>query len=164
MPERRNDAPFSLTGIPRRVPVRVGLRIGDSLAFLHGVIGVLTALRHREVNGGAGQVIDVALYEAVFNMMESLLPEYDAFDVVRERTGSALPGMAPTNAYPCKNGEYVLITGNSDRRTAAGRRHRRGARTAGMHGRSDRGPAGRERHRVIADPRPRAARQLAVGT
>jgi formyl-CoA transferase len=103
-----------ITGEPGRVPVRVGVSIGDSLASLHGVIGVLTALRHREVNGGVGQVIDVALYEAVFNMMESLLPEYDAFDVVRERTGSALPGIAPTNAYPCKSGEYVLIAGNGD--------------------------------------------------
>ncbi len=103
-----------ITGEAGRVPVRVGVSIGDSLASLHGVIGVLTALRHREVNGGAGQVIDVALYEAVFNLMESLLPEYDAFHVVRERTGSALPGIAPTNAYPCKGGEYVLIAGNGD--------------------------------------------------
>ncbi len=103
-----------ITGEPGRVPVRVGVSIGDSLASLHGVIGVLLALRHREVNGGAGQVIDVALYEAVFNMMESLVPEYDAFGVVRERSGSALPGIAPTNAYPSKGGEYVLIAGNGD--------------------------------------------------
>jgi formyl-CoA transferase len=103
-----------ITGEPGRVPVRVGVSIGDSLASLHGVIGVLLALRHREVNGGTGQVIDVALYEAVFNMMESLLPEYDAFGVIRERSGSALPGIAPTNAYPSKGGEYVLIAGNGD--------------------------------------------------
>jgi formyl-CoA transferase len=103
-----------ITGEPGRVPVRVGVSIGDSLASLHGVIGVLLALRHREVNGGRGQVIDIALYEAVFNMMESLLPEYDAFGVVRERTGSALPGIAPTNAYPCRSGEYVLVAGNGD--------------------------------------------------
>lgn len=103
-----------ITGEPGRVPVRVGVSIGDSLASLHGVIGVLLALRHREVNGGAGQVIDVALYEAVFNMMESLLPEFDAFGVIRERSGSALPGIAPTNAYPSKGGEYVLIAGNGD--------------------------------------------------
>ena len=103
-----------ITGEPGRVPVRVGVSIGDSLASLHGVIGVLMALRHREVNGGTGQVIDIALYEAVFNMMESLLPECDAFGVIRERSGSALPGIAPTNAYPCKNGEYVLIAGNGD--------------------------------------------------
>ncbi len=103
-----------ITGEPGRPPVRVGVSIGDSLASLHGVIGVLLALRHREVNGGKGQVIDIGLYEAVFNMMESLLPEYDAFGVVRERTGSALPGIAPTNAYPCRGGEYVLIAGNGD--------------------------------------------------
>jgi formyl-CoA transferase len=103
-----------ITGEPGRPPVRVGVSIGDSLAALHGVIGVLLALRHREVNGGKGQVIDIGLYEAVFNMMESLLPEYDAFGYIRERTGSAMPGIAPTNAYPCKDGEYVLIAGNGD--------------------------------------------------
>ncbi|MDP1936477.1 MAG: CoA transferase, partial [Hylemonella sp.] len=83
-------------------------------AALHGVIGVLTALRHREVNGGLGQVVDVALYEAVFNVMESLVPEYDAFGTVRGAAGSALPGIAPTNAYPCNDGQYVLIAGNGD--------------------------------------------------
>jgi formyl-CoA transferase len=103
-----------ITGEPGRPPVRVGVSIGDSLASLHGVIGVLLALRHREVNGGKGQIIDIGLYEAVFNMMESLLPEYDAFGVVRERTGSALPGIAPTNAYPCRDGQYVLVAGNGD--------------------------------------------------
>lgn len=103
-----------ITGEPGRVPVRVGVSIGDSLASLHGVIGVLLALRHREVNGGRGQYIDIGLYEAVFNMMESLLPEYDAFGAVRERTGSAMPGIAPTNAYPAKDGQYVLIAGNGD--------------------------------------------------
>jgi formyl-CoA transferase len=103
-----------ITGEPGRPPVRVGVSIGDSLASLHGVIGVLLALRHREVNGGKGQMIDIGLYEAVFNMMESLLPEYDAFGVVRERTGSALPGIAPTNAYPCRDGQYVLVAGNGD--------------------------------------------------
>jgi formyl-CoA transferase len=103
-----------ITGEPGRAPVRVGISIGDSLASLHGVIGVLLALRHREVSGGKGQVIDIGLYEAVFNMMESLIPEYDAFGVVRERTGSALPGIAPTNAYPCRGGEYVLVAGNGD--------------------------------------------------
>ena len=103
-----------ITGEPGRPPVRVGVSIGDSLAALHGVIGILMALYHRKANGGKGQYIDVALYEAVFNMMESLLPEYDAFGVIRERTGSAMPGIAPTNAYPCKNDEYVLIAGNGD--------------------------------------------------
>jgi crotonobetainyl-CoA:carnitine CoA-transferase CaiB-like acyl-CoA transferase len=103
-----------LTGEPGRVPVRVGVSIGDTLAALHGVIGVLAALRHRDSHGGLGQVVDVALYEAVFNVMESLLPEYDAFGVVRERAGSALPGIAPTNAYPCRDGSYVLVAGNGD--------------------------------------------------
>ncbi|MBK7061870.1 MAG: CoA transferase [Rubrivivax sp.] len=103
-----------LSGEPGRVPVRVGVSIGDSLAALHGVIGVLTALRHREVNGGQGQVVDVALYEAVFNVMESLLPEYDAFGAVRQASGSALPGISPTNAYPCNDGQYVLVAGNGD--------------------------------------------------
>ncbi len=103
-----------LTGEPGRVPVRVGVSIGDTLAALHGVIGVLTALHHRTAHGGEGQVIDVALYESVFNVMESLLPEYDAFGAVRDRAGSALPGIAPTNAYRCANGDYVLVAGNGD--------------------------------------------------
>ena len=103
-----------LSGEPGRVPVRVGVSIGDTLAALHGVIGVLMALRHREINGGEGQFVDVALYESVFNCMESLLPEFDAFGTVRERAGSALPGIAPSNAYPCKGDQYVLIGGNGD--------------------------------------------------
>jgi len=102
-----------LTAEPGRVPVRVGVSIGDTLAALHGVIGVMMALYHRTVNGGAGQVIDVALHEAVFNVMESLLPEYSAFGAVREAAGSALPGIAPSNAYPCLDG-WVLVAGNGD--------------------------------------------------
>ncbi len=102
-----------LTAEPGRVPVRVGVSIGDSLAALHGTIGVLMALYHHKVHGGPGQVIDVALHEAVFNVMESLLPEYSAFGVVREAAGSALPGVAPTNAYRCSDG-YLLVAGNGD--------------------------------------------------
>jgi formyl-CoA transferase len=102
-----------LTGEPGRVPVRCGVSIGDTLAALHGVIGVLTALYHRKVNGGMGQVIDVALHEAVFNVMESLIPEYSAFGAVREPGGSALPGIAPSNAYSCRDG-VVLVAGNGD--------------------------------------------------
>ncbi len=102
-----------LTGETGRVPVRCGISIGDTLAALHGTIGVLTALYHRTVNGGQGQVIDVALHEAVFNVMESLLPEYSAFGEVREPAGSALPGIAPSNAYRCADG-VVLIAGNGD--------------------------------------------------
>lgn len=102
-----------LTAEPGRVPVRVGVSIGDTLAALHGVIGVMMALYHRKVNGGPGQVIDVALHEAVFNIMESLIPEYSAFGAVREAAGSALPGIAPSNAYPCQDG-WVLVAGNGD--------------------------------------------------
>jgi len=102
-----------LTGEPGRVPVRVGVSIGDTLAALHGVIGILLALHERQ-KSGRGQVIDVALYEAVFNCMESLLPEYSAFGAVRGAAGSALPGIAPTNAYLCSDGGYALIAGNGD--------------------------------------------------
>ncbi|MDZ7589390.1 MAG: CoA transferase [Rubrivivax sp.] len=101
-----------LTAEPGRTPVRVGVSIGDTLAALHGVIGVLMALHERH-QSGRGQVIDVALYEAVFNCMESLLPEYSAFGVVRQPAGSALPGIAPSNAYKCADG-HVLVAGNGD--------------------------------------------------
>ena len=102
-----------LTGEPGRVPVRVGVSIGDTLAALHGVIGILLALHHRH-QSGRGQVVDVALYEAVFNCMESLLPEYSAFGAVRGPAGSAMPGIVPTNAYPCRDGGYALVAGNGD--------------------------------------------------
>ncbi len=102
-----------LTGQPGEVPVRVGVSIGDTLAALHGTIGVLAALHERARNGGRGQVVDIALYEAVFNCMESLLPEYSAFGAVREPAGSALPGITPSNAYPCLDG-WVLVAGNGD--------------------------------------------------
>jgi len=102
-----------LTAEPGRVPVRVGVSIGDTLAGLHGVIGILLALQERQ-RSGQGQVIDVALYEAVFNCMESLLPEYSAFGAVRGAAGSALPGIAPSNAYRCKDEGYALIAGNGD--------------------------------------------------
>ena len=102
-----------ITGYPDRPPVRPNLSLGDTIAALHGVIGALLAL-HAVQNGAAGQVIDVALYEAVFNCMESLLPEYDAQGYIRSRSGSALPGIAPSNLYPCRDGSYVLIAGNAD--------------------------------------------------
>jgi formyl-CoA transferase len=101
-----------LSGEPGRTPVRVGVSIGDTLASLHGVIGVMMALHERQ-RSGRGQVIDVALYEAVFNCMESLLPEYSAFGAVRGPAGSALPGIAPSNAYACRDG-HVLVAGNGD--------------------------------------------------
>jgi formyl-CoA transferase len=102
-----------LTSEPGRVPVRVGVSIGDTLASLHGVIGILLALQERH-QSGKGQVIDIALYEAVFNCMESLLPEYSAFGEIRQAGGSALPGIAPSNAYLCGDGGYVLVAGNGD--------------------------------------------------
>ncbi len=103
-----------VTGHPDRAPVRVGVSIGDSIAALHGVIGALMALHHRNVNGGRGQVIDVALYEAVFNMMESVLPEYDMFGFVRERSGASLPGIVPSNTYLTRDSKYVVIGANAD--------------------------------------------------
>ncbi|WP_192574383.1 CaiB/BaiF CoA transferase family protein [Oligella urethralis] len=103
-----------LSGEPGRPPVRVGISIGDSLAALHAVIGSLMALRHREVQQGGGQVVDVALYESVFNMMESLVAEYAHFGEVRQPAGSSLPGITPSNAYLCADGKYALIAGNGD--------------------------------------------------
>ena len=102
-----------VTGTPDRPPSRVGVSIGDTLSALYGVIGAMFALEHRRKTG-MGQVVDVALYESVFSVMESLLPEFDAFGAVRERTGSILPGIAPTSAYRCGDGTYVLIAGNGD--------------------------------------------------
>ena len=108
-----------LMGEPGRPPVRAGVSLGDTLAALHGVIGVLLALqaRSRSISAdapkGRGQVVDVALYESVFNCMESLLPEFSAFGTVRQPAGSALPGIAPSNAYRCADGQ-VVIGGNGD--------------------------------------------------
>ena len=103
-----------LTGEPDRAPVRTGVSIGDSIAALYGAIGALMALRHREVNGGQGQVVDVALYEAVFAMMESLLPEYDVAGLVRGRTGASLPGIVPSNTYATRDGGWLVIGANND--------------------------------------------------
>ena len=116
-----------VSGHPDRPPVRIGISIGDSVASLHGGIGALMALRHRDATGGRwngksgaecvagqGQMVDVALYEAVFNMMESLVPEYDHAGVVRERTGGALPGIVPSNTYTTGDGENIVIAGNGD--------------------------------------------------
>src|SRR5512132_1417661 len=102
-----------ITGYPDRAPVRVGISIGDSLAAMFGVIGALTALHHRQASG-RGQVVDVALYEAVFAMMESMLPEFGMDGFVRERTGASLPGIVPSNTYPCRDGSYVVIGANAD--------------------------------------------------
>ena len=102
-----------ITGYPDLPPPRIGISIGDSIAALHGVIGALMALHHKQVNGGKGQVVDVALYEAVFNMMESVVPEYGVYGMVRERAGASLPGIVPSNTYRCSDGS-VVIGGNSD--------------------------------------------------
>lgn len=116
-----------VSGHADRPPVRVGISIGDSVAALHGVIGAMMALRHRDVSGGRwnglhgvelragkGQMVDVALYESVFNLMESLVPEFDYAGVVRERTGGALPGIVPSNTYTTQDGENIVIAGNGD--------------------------------------------------
>jgi len=103
-----------VTGYPDRAPVRVGISLGDAIASLYGVIGALMALRQRDVNGGIGQIVDVALYEAVFSFMESMVPEYDMFKFVRERTGSTLPGIAPSNSYLTNDGKFVVIGANGD--------------------------------------------------
>ncbi|WP_019142503.1 CaiB/BaiF CoA transferase family protein [Noviherbaspirillum massiliense] len=103
-----------ITGEPGRVPVRAGVSLGDTIAGLHGALGVLLALYQRDARGGTGQMIDVALYESVFNLTESLLPEYSAFGTIRKPAGGALPGIAPSNAYRCGDGEYILIAGNGD--------------------------------------------------
>jgi formyl-CoA transferase len=103
-----------LNGEPGRPPVRSGVSLGDTVAGLHGAMGVLLALYQRDARGGEGQMIDLALYEAMFNLTESLLPEHDAFGEVRQPAGGALPGIAPSNAYPCNDGKFVLIAGNGD--------------------------------------------------
>ncbi|MBC3879759.1 CoA transferase [Undibacterium sp. LX40W] len=116
-----------VSGHPDRPPVRVGISIGDSVAALHGVIGAMMALRHRDVTGGRwngktgseciagrGQMVDVALYESVFNLMESLVPEFDYAGVIRERTGGALPGIVPSNTYTTSDQENIVIAGNGD--------------------------------------------------
>jgi len=103
-----------ITGFADRPPVRTGISIGDSIAALWGVFGTLMALRHKEVQGGKGQVVDVALYEAIFAMMESLVPEFDVFGFVRERTGNIMPGITPSNTHQTRDGKFVTIGANGD--------------------------------------------------
>lgn len=103
-----------ITGYPDRPPVKTGISIGDSIAALWAALGALMALRHREVNGGAGQVVDVALYEAVFAMMESMVPEFDMFGFVRERTGNVMPGITPSNTHTSRDGKHIIVGGNGD--------------------------------------------------
>lgn len=155
-----------ITGFPDRPPVRTGISIGDSIAALWGAIGALMALRHKEVNGGAGQVVDVALYEAVFAMMESLVPECDVFGFVRERTGNIMPGITPSNTHTTRDGKHVTIGANGDaifRRfmTAIGRQDLaddptfadnagRDARREEIYGLIDAWCAARDEHEVLA--------------
>lgn len=104
-----------LTGYPDRPTTRIGISIGDSIAALYAVIGAMFAVYHRDVKGtGEGQYVDVALYEAVFSLMESMVPEYDVFNYIRERSGSTLPGIAPSNTYRCKHDKYIVIGANGD--------------------------------------------------
>ena len=103
-----------VTGYADRPPVRLGISLGDSIAALYGVIGAMMAMHHRNVNGGRGQVVDVALYEAVFSTMESLVPEFDVLGFIRERAGNALPGIVPSNTYPTRDGKFVIIGANND--------------------------------------------------
>lgn len=102
-----------LTGYPNLPPTRTGISIGDSLAAMYGVMAAMMALHHRHKTK-EGQYIDVALYEAVFSLMESLVPEFDQFKFIRERSGSTLPGIAPSNIYLCKDGKYIVIGANGD--------------------------------------------------
>lgn len=102
------------TGTPGTPPARMGVSLGDSLASMHAVMGALMSLLRVKTGQGDGQVVDVSLAESVFNVMESLVPEYDMLGHVRERSGGALPGIAPSNTYPTADGGYVVIAGNSD--------------------------------------------------
>jgi crotonobetainyl-CoA:carnitine CoA-transferase CaiB-like acyl-CoA transferase len=108
-----------VTGFPDRPPARPNLSMGDTLAGLHAALGILMALYHRDCRGdakgtGQGQVVDVAIYEACFNMLESVIPEYDKLGVIRERQGSKISGIVPTATYPTKDGKYIIIGGNGD--------------------------------------------------
>jgi len=102
-----------LTGYPDLPPTRAGISMGDSISAIYAVMSAMMAIHHRH-NTGAGQYIDVALYEAVFSLMESLVPEFDQFKYIRERTGSTLPGIAPSNIYLCKDNKYIVIGANGD--------------------------------------------------
>ena len=103
-----------LSGYPNLPPVRTGISIGDSIAAIYAVMSAMMALYHRDIKGGEGQYIDVALYEAIFSLMESMVPEYDQFKFIRERSGNTLPGIAPSNIYLCKDEKYVAIGANGD--------------------------------------------------
>ncbi|EMC1590005.1 MULTISPECIES: CaiB/BaiF CoA transferase family protein [Acinetobacter] len=102
------------TGSQDSAPARVGVSLGDSLASLHAVIGALMSIVNIKTNNGNGQIVDVSLAESVFNIMESVVPEYDLHGFIRERSGGSLPGIAPSNTYRTKDNAFVVIAGNSD--------------------------------------------------
>src|SRR5260221_12896520 len=103
-----------VTGEPDRPPVRPNLSLGDSVAGLHAALGILMALYHRDARGGSGQVLDVALYESVLNLMEGTISEFDLAGVTREREGMRLTGIVPSGTYPCADGAYVVIGANGE--------------------------------------------------
>ncbi len=103
-----------ITGFPDRPPVRTGISLGDTLAGMFAAYGTLTAVYHRDMHNGPGQMVDMAINEAVFGMLESMLPEYSWFGMVRGRSGASLPGISPSNTYQCGDGSYIVIAGNGD--------------------------------------------------
>lgn len=103
-----------VNGFPGEAPVRPNLSTGDTLAAIHAALGICLAIIERHNNGGEGQVIDVALYEAMYNLMEAVVPEYDGAGVIREASGTTVTGIVPTNTYRCKDGKFVIIGGNGD--------------------------------------------------
>ena len=103
-----------VNGFPDQAPVRPNLSIGDTIAGIHTALGIALALLERERGSGQGQVVDVALYEAMFNLMEAVVPEFDGAGVIRQPSGTTVTGIVPTNTYRCKNGKYVVIGGNGD--------------------------------------------------
>ena len=103
-----------INGEPGKAPVRPNISLGDTVAGLHAALGITLALLQRAQPGGEGQVVDVALYESVFNLLEGMIPEYDGAGVVREPAGTTVTGIVPTNTYHCDDGKYVVIGGNGD--------------------------------------------------
>ncbi len=103
-----------INGEPGKPPVRANISMGDTLAAIHAALGIALALIQRARPGGEGQVVDVALYEAVYNLMEGIVPEYDGAGAVREPSGTTVTGIVPTNTYRCDDGKYVVIGGNGD--------------------------------------------------
>lgn len=103
-----------VNGFPGQAPVRPNLSIGDTISGIHAVLGIVMALLGKEKGNSGGQVVDVALYESMFNLMEAVVPEYSGAGVIREPSGTTLTGIVPTNTYRCKGGKYVVIGGNGD--------------------------------------------------